>query len=97
MQAEITADAPSTPVDILGINAAGLEWGNAAICDGRVIPWLQDTYEQDVWGSWKVTWRDVVVLDAENRVLFVYNLSVHNLSHPAEYADLKSRLLAAAQ
>jgi hypothetical protein len=97
MEAEITAAAPATRVDISGINAAGLEGGNATICNGRVIPWLQDTYEKDVWGSWKVTWRDVVVLDAENRVLFVYNLTAHNLAYPAEYADLKARLLAAAQ
>ena len=97
MATEIAAAAPATPVDILGVNAAGMEWGNAAICDGRALPWLQDTYEEDVWDLWQVTWRDVVVLDADNRVVFVYNLTVHNLGHPADYAELKAKLLAAAQ
>ena len=60
MQGEIDAAGPPTPVRILGVNPAGYASGNAAMCQGRVLPWLQDTAQQDVWGSWQVTWRDVV-------------------------------------
>ena len=33
---------------ILGVNAAGQEAGNALMCDGRTLPWLQDTQAADV-------------------------------------------------
>jgi hypothetical protein len=97
MQAEIESMGTPRPVRILGVNAAGQESDNALICEGRSIPWLQDTAEQSVWSSWQVTYRDVVILDAENRVLQAYNLTSHNLGVPANYTELKNKLLAAAQ
>jgi len=94
MQHEIDAEQPQTPVRLLGVNAAGQESGNAAACAGRTLPWLQDTFAADVWGKWRVTWRDVVILDSANRPIHVYNLTVHNLANPADYSELKSILLA---
>ena len=85
------------PVHLLGINATGLEAGNVVITAGRTLPWLQDTSRQDVWSAWQVVWRDVVVLDAENRKIGVYNLTVHDLGAPANYVALRSLLLAAAR
>lgn len=83
-------------VHILGVNAAGHEAENAAICAGRQLPWLQDTPEQNCWAAWGVEWRDVVVLDTENHVLEVYNLTGHYLDDPANYNALKAILVAAA-
>ena len=97
MQLEIDAVAPPTPVRLLGVNAAGEESGNAAMCSGRTLPWLQDTPQQNVWGSWRVEWRDVVVLDANNNVILIYNLTAHDLGNPANYSELRDALLAAAQ
>jgi len=67
MQAEI---AGTTPVDvhILGVNETGAESGNSTIVQGREIPWLQETSDQDVWSAWKVTYRDVVILDTAGRL-----------------------------
>jgi len=95
MQAEI---AGTTPVDvhILGVNETGAESGNSTIVQGREIPWLQETSDQDVWSAWKVTYRDVVILDTTNTVIDVFNLTVHDLSKPEEYAALKAMLVAAA-
>ena len=100
MQREIDAAAiPGTDsgIQILGINEAGQESGNAGMVQGRVLPWLQDTPQEHVWGGrWQIEWRDVVVLDAQNRRIAVYNLTLHDLNDPANYAELRDLLLAAA-
>ena len=97
MQREIDAAHPPKPIHILGINAAGQESDNELMCQGRVLPWLQDTTSQRVWDSWQVTWRDVVVLDPENKVIRIYNLTEHNLGAAANYTELRNILLLAAQ
>jgi hypothetical protein len=97
MQQEINAESTARPVHILGLNAVGYESGNADICRGRSIPWLQDTAQQNVWGRWNVTWRDVIVLDPDNSVIHIYNLTQHSLSDSANYANLKNILLQAAR
>jgi hypothetical protein len=95
MQAEIDGEDPPTPVSLHGVNAAGEEDGNALAVEGRTIPWLQDDETEDVFGSWQVTHRDVIVLDHENRVFAIYNLSTHDLGTPANYEELKALLLEA--
>lgn len=87
---------PEIAVQILGVNAAGAEEGNPYIEDGMFLPWLQDTYEDDVWGLWQVSFRDVIILDGQNRLFAVYNLTDNNLLDPASYQELYSLLVAAA-
>jgi hypothetical protein len=88
--------APADSTQILGVNQAGQEQGNEAICQGRSLPWLQDTTEQNVWGKWGVTWRDVVILDRENRPIAVYNLTQHDLAQEANRDSLAALLRRAA-
>lgn len=83
-------------MQILGVNAAGLEAGNAAVIVNKDLPWLQDTSAVSAWTLWGVEWRDVVILDAANRKVGVYNLTVHDLADPNNYLDLKGMLQAAA-
>jgi len=97
MQAEIDSAGTSKPVRILGVNGVGQEIDNPLVCNGRSIPWLQDTEQQAVWTSWQVTYRDVVILDGENRVLQAYNLTEHDLSEPADYTELKAILTTATR
>ena len=52
------------------------------------MPWLQETAQQKVWGPWKVRFRDVVILDAQNRPSAIFNLTDHNLATQAEYDSL---------
>jgi hypothetical protein len=85
-----------TDVSCLGVNGIGHESGNAAICAGRVLPWLQDQAAVNAWVQWVVNYRDVFVLDDQNRVITVYNLTDNNLAVPEKYAELKSILLAAS-
>jgi hypothetical protein len=96
MQAELDQEGYAGQIEILGLNGIGLESGNAAICSGRTLPWLQDTADANVWASWGVVWRDVWLLDGENKPITVYNLTQNNLAEPIKYAELKALLIGAA-
>jgi hypothetical protein len=78
------------------VNSKNAEGGNDTVCAGRDLPWLQDTEEQDVWISWGISYRDVVVVDEQNKPLSVFNLTDHNLGLPAQYDSLKAILREAA-
>jgi len=95
MQGELEAEAPGD-VALLGVNLKGLESGNEGMCDGRTLAWLQDVPAVDAWTLWDVTTRDVVVLDRFGRAFAIYNLTVHDLANPGNYAALKQLLLDAA-
>lgn len=100
MQSEIDAELggdPGSKVQFVGINEAGHEAGNPLITNGRNLPWLQDTIDEQVWKNWGITFRDVVVLDAENRPIAVHNVTTYPLSVTENYAALKQILLDAAQ
>jgi hypothetical protein len=90
-------NAPRLAVQILGVNGIGQEADNAVMTSGRSLPWLQDTSQQNVWSAWRVTWRDVVVLDPSNRVVAVFNLTDHDLRRPAARDSLLQILRQAAQ
>ena len=96
MQGEIDALHPGHEVRILGINEIGEESGNDGMCEGREIPWLQETQEHPCWGPWGVTYRDVVICDPDNERAAVYNVTVHNLSVGANYDSLKSLIMQIA-
>ena len=92
MQKELNAAKEGMEIHILGVNADGEESGNGLATDGNDIPWLQDTEDADVWSSWEVTRRDVVILDRENRKVAVYNVTTHPLGSEANYEALKALL-----
>jgi len=96
MQGELDAEGLPIPVHLLGVNYPGLESGNAAICNGRDIPWLQDTAADSVWVKWGAEWRDVILLNGKNEPVGVYNLTSHNLADAGYYAELKDMLRALA-
>ena len=108
MQKEIEKFSPGAPIQILGVNALEQEPGNASICDGRDIPWLQETTASPIWAPWNVAYRDVVVLDRNNEIedvvvldrnneiALVFNLSHYSLAYPGNYAALRDSLLEVA-
>lgn len=96
MQDELAAEDLPVDVRILGVNGFGHESGNATICNGRSIPWLQDTAEDDVWTLWSVAYRDVLILDEDNVPISTFNLTANDLGSPAAYAALKEMLREAA-
>ena len=108
LQTELDTTHPAAGISIVGLNEVGFEGcvgdedafsecpSNMQMCEGRDLPWLQDMPEDDVWGLWEVAYRDVVILDGENRVFAVFNVTQYNLSIAENYAALRSLLLAAA-
>jgi len=96
MQVQLNNTTTNVPIQILGINAAGQESGNDDITSGRTLPWLQDTKSQDVWDHWRAVWRDVIVLDSDNKVAGIYNLTDHDLVTAANFDSLKTLLVKTA-
>ncbi|GAB4132064.1 MAG: hypothetical protein Kow001_24870 [Acidobacteriota bacterium] len=91
------AARPALHIEILGINRIGEEPYNSLITEGRTLSWLQDTPEAAVWEHWGVTYRDVRILDPQNRLYSVFNLTLFNLATEANRELLKQRLLNAAK
>lgn len=96
MQDELDSQELQRPIQILGINAVGLESGNVAMTAERDLPWLQSVEEEDPWTLWPIEYRDVVILGPGNERLGTFNLTTHDLADPVNYADLLAQLRAAA-
>ena len=80
-------------VHILGVNGIGHQADNATICAGRTLPWLQDVPGVDVWTSWQVAYRDVIILNADNEITAVFNLTDQDLGDPTHYDALRDLLV----
>jgi len=80
---------------LIGVNAEGYESSNEDVCDGRDLPWLQDTTDEDVWDTWDVTYRDVIILDGNNELYDVFNLTTYGLSDSDNYEALMDLLITA--
>ena len=101
MQDDLDANSPELDIQILGVNEAGNESGNGSITSGRDIPWLQDVDgdydgESDVWTSWDVAFRDVVIVDAENARVGAFNLTTYDLQVSENYDMLRQMLVEVA-
>ena len=66
----------------------GYDSGNTSVTSGRTLPWLQDDSEYEVWTTWDIDFRDVAILDGENRLIAIYNLTTNGLSDSANYDEL---------
>jgi hypothetical protein len=82
-------------VVLISVNQTGYESGNADFVTGKTMPLLQDTAAVNAWALWQVTYRDVVIVDAEGKRRAVFNLTPNDLSVPANLATLKRLLLDA--
>ena len=84
-------------LQIIGINAVGY---NSNLEDAGTpeptLPLLQDDEEQLVWENWAVTYRDVIVLDGENKKVGVLNLTENSLADDENVAILEGFFLEAA-
>ncbi|MDZ4781733.1 MAG: Calx-beta domain-containing protein [Planctomycetia bacterium] len=98
MQSELRAMFPLQQVNILGVNEEGQEADFDLIDED--LPIVQDVdansdLNSDVWTSWEIEWRDVVILNAANVVTDVYNLTNNSLANVANYATLKQMFVDA--
>jgi len=81
-------------VQLLAVNEEGHESGVATMAVLGDLPLLQDTSKVDVWGTWEVTYRDVVILDEDNVEVDVFNLTTYDLDDPANYQALSDLITA---
>jgi hypothetical protein len=96
MQDELELEAPGA-IRILSVNLYTAEASVPLMTEGgKDLPVLQDQFEPRIWWLWDVEYRDVVILDAENIPVGVYNLTVHDLSNSLNYEELYAMLLEAA-
>lgn len=77
------------------MNDVGFESQNDTITDGRDLPWLQNTADADVWNEWGVTYRDVWVVDDENVVVGIFNVTGNSLGDQANYDTLRALFVQA--
>ena len=57
---------------------------------------LQDVEEVNLWDTWAVTYRDVIIVGPDGKKIGVYNLTTNNLNNDTPYAELKDMLIDAA-
>lgn len=96
MQAELDTNYPSLGITLYGINMPGHEAGVDLMIDGHTIGLLQDTTTVDATTAWGGTWRDVYVLDEDNRVVEIINLTSSNLATQSNYDYLRDLLVTTA-
>ena len=102
MQQEIATTHPELNIDIIGINEFGEESDNIAITSGRDLPWLQDVDnnqngQSDVWRDlWQINQRDVVVVNGNNEIVEVYNLTINDLANSVNFNRLMDIIVDAA-
>ena len=79
-------------MQILGLNehhsSDSYEAGNDDMTADVDLPWLQETRDELVWDVWGVTYRDVIILDGQNRYFGVFNLTTNDLRAPQHQATL---------
>ncbi len=46
--------------------------------NGRILPWVQDTEESNIWYDWDVTLRDLYILDRNGNFVTKINLTTYN-------------------
>ncbi len=90
-------DVLGIDVQIHGVNQEGYDHGLPDMSELGDLPVLQDTEDENVWGRWGVTFRDVFVLDDENVLVGTYNLTSHSLAVEENYEELKALFLEASE
>lgn len=90
---EIEAERPGA-VQLLAVNQVSLEAHTDGMAMLGDLPLLQDTASALAWASWGAEYRDVVIVDREGMRVEAYNLTLHDLGQPENYAALKAKLLA---
>ncbi len=94
---QLQASNPAVHIEILGVNWTEYTNANFLMTAGRQLPWLQPAATNTVHDLWSATERDVRILDPQNRLFAVYNLTTHSLAFLDNVTALKQLFLDAAQ
>ena len=97
MQAELSQSHPDLNITLLAINQINAESGINNFNEGHNLPMVQDSTSEGIWTSWEGGWRDVYILDSNNELIEIYNLTTYNIQDTDNYNTLKEKLISAAQ
>ena len=100
MQAELDSNYPNLPIQILAVNGIGYSSGIGSLSSIHTLPMIEDTSADQVWSQWGAVYRDVMILDGNNEVSSVFNLTTYNISDvqnsSGNYATLKQLFIDTA-
>ena len=97
MQAELAQAYPELDIKIFGINMSGTASGTASFGTNHTLPMVQDDFSLGIWSDWGAQWRDVYILNENNELVFVYNLTQYSLSDATNYDTLQQYFIDFAQ
>ena len=97
MQNELRQERPELEIIILSINQIGAENGISSSTEAHALPMVHDNETDTIWLSWEGQWRDFYLLNRNNELVEVYNLTQNNLNDETNYNELKQKLIEAAQ
>ena len=92
MHEELVTELPQSGFFLGAVNEVGYDNFTYVTNPASQQPWLQDTEEVNAWDTWQVQYRDVVILDAENKKRAVFNLTSDTLYLENNYEELKNTL-----
>ena len=87
MQDELAAEYPNLNITILSINMIGAESGVALIPATDHLPIYNDDTNTNIWSNWGGGWRDVYILNQQNEIYTIYNLTQNNLAPGQGYCS----------
>jgi hypothetical protein len=96
MQDELNSEYPSLNISLIGVNEDGFSSGNSSINTVSTLPLINDNSTDQIWTTWGVTFRDVVILNEENQIVASFNLTTNSLSNSTNYDALKNMLITEA-
>ena len=96
MQDQLDLEHPELHISIAHVNAIGHESGLDDLAAVTDLPIVDDDETALVWDAWGAEWRDVYVLDGDNVVYAVYNLTTYSLAEPENYQALYALFVEAA-
>jgi hypothetical protein len=94
---DIRIAQPDWNVEIVIINPSTRAQYASLAASATVLPWLQDTAEQDVWSRWGRTKDEFCVVDTQGSLLTVTNLGYASLEHGENRDAVRKVLLTAAE
>ncbi len=94
MQADLDNSGYAGKVALLSINDKNKTNQTAinSYCNGRTIPFLQDTAGENVYASWMVSKDDIVLVDKQGNMSETIDLAQSNLTQTANYDALMQKL-----
>ena len=96
MKAELESTHPNLDIEIFAINKPGTSTGIQSFNASLNLPMIQDDSAVGIWNDWGAAWRDVYILDENNELVLVYNLTTYNLSNTSDYNTLMQHFIDAA-